>query len=396
MRTVLADSESAAGHQQSAAIPIVFLVPQLTVGGTENQLSELVVRLNRELFRPAVWCPGPWGPVGDRMMEANIPVCRIRLSSRRPISFARSVRWLRKMQPQIFHSFSYGEDAHDVLAARLAGIPIFLTSRRNIRHWNPDGRVRWRERLRNRWTNLVLANSNAAALAAAEMEGLPPDRIRVIYNGVTSSLDGNGFALRQGLGVKKDCLLVGNVANLKHVKGQDVLLRAFRRVVDHVPNAFLAICGAGESREILEQLCHRLGLAARVFFLGLRLDVKQVYRSLDLYVHSSRAEGFPNSVLEAMAYRLPVVATSAGGTAEALSDGAGWLVPSENPELLGNAMIRMLQDEPLRRRIALEGQRRAVRHFTFSRMVAEHEQLYFDLLRGIQNERSADWPENAR
>jgi len=366
----------------SMAIPIVFYVPQLTVGGTENQLAELLLQLNRKMFRPAVWCPGAWGPAGDRLTDANIPICRIRLSHRRPISFLQGVCWLRETRPQIFHSFSYGRAALDVVAARLAGVPIVLTSRRNVRHWDPDRKALWRERLRNRWTDCVLANCSAAAAVCADVEGFPRDRIQVIYNGVKLGLRLPNPGLRRALGIGPADLLVGNVANLKHVKGHNSLIRAFRWVVDELPHAHLVICGEGEEGPALERLCRELALTEHVFFLGLRRDLGSIYRGLDLYVHSSRAEGLPNAVLEAMAYGVPVVATSAGGTGELLAEHAGdCLVPLEDGCALAKAMLRMLKDEALRSQRGLAGQKSVAAGFTVSRMVAEHESLYLKLVR---------------
>jgi len=370
------------GLHPAMVIPVVYYVPQLTVGGTENQLAELLVQLNRKMFWPAVWCPGAWGPAGDRLTDANIPICRIRLSHRRLISFLQGVRWLHETKPQIFHSFSYGRAALDVLAARLAGVPIVLTSRRNIRHWDPDRKALWRERLRNRWTDCVLANCSAAAAVCADVEGFPRDRIQVIYNGVKLGLRLPNPELRRALGISPVDLLVGNVANLKHVKGQNILIRAFRWVVDELPRAHLVICGEGEEGPALERLCRELALTEHVFFLGLRHDLGSIYRGLDLYVHSSRAEGLPNAVLEAMAYGVPIVATSAGGTSELLAEHAGdCLVPLEDACALAKAMLRMLKDEALRSQRGLAGQRSVAAGFTVSRMVAEHESLYLKLVR---------------
>jgi glycosyltransferase involved in cell wall biosynthesis len=370
------------GLHPETAITVVYYVPQLTVGGTENQLAELLVQLNRKMFRPAVWCPGAWGPAGDRLTDANIPICQIRLSHRRPISFLQGVWWLRETKPHIFHSFGYGRAALDVLAARLAGVRIVLTSRRNIRHWDPDRKTLWRERLRNRWTDCVLANCSAAAAVCADVEGFPRDRIHVIHNGVKLGLRLPNPELRRDLGIRPADLLVGNVANLKDVKGHDILIRAFRRVVDELPHARLVICGEGEDGPALQCLCRELALTEHVFFLGLRHDLGSIYRDLDLYVHSSRAEGLPNSVLEAMAYGVPVVATSAGGTTELLANhGGDCLVPLEDACALAKAMLRMLKDEALRSQKGLAGQRSVAAGFTVARMVAEHESLYLNLVR---------------
>jgi len=364
-------------------VRVVYFAPQLMVGGMENQLADLLVRLNRERFQPFVWCPGPWGPPGDRLIDANIPVCRLRLSYRRPTSFVQSVHWIRQLKPRIFHSLGYADHWLDVLAARLARVPICITSRLNVRHWDQARRVRWSERLRNRWTDCVVANCDAVADVCAEVEEIPRHKIPVIYNGVELRESRPEPELRRAVGSGPTDLLVGNVANLKRVKGQDILIRAFRQVVDEVPQTRLVICGEGEEELSLKRLCEKLGLSKQVFFLGLCRTLNSVYGSLDLYVHSSRAEGFSNSILEAMAGGIPVVATTAGGTPELLGECAReCLVPAEDPSALATAVVRMLKDKSLRARLGSAGQSSAAKRFTVPRMVAAYEALYFTLLSG--------------
>lgn len=363
---------------------IVYFVPQLTVGGTEIQFTELLLRLNRSLFRPVVWCSGSWGPLGDRLKENGVPVVRFRLNPRRPFTFLRSVRWLRHMRPTIFHSFGYGDHWLDVLAAKCACIPHCITCRRNVRHWDAARRLRWSERLRNVWTDHVVANCAAAAEVCTEVEGIPREKIRVIHNGVEVRESRPEPELRRSLGIEATTLLVGNVANLKPVKGQDVLIRAFRRVADELPRARLLICGEGESLT-LKRLSQELGLSKQVFFLGLCHNLKSVYSSLDLYVHSSRAEGLSNSILEAMAYGVPVVATAAGGTPELFGEDArDCLVPPGDVSALARAMLRMLKDETLRLKHGSARQKSVAEKFTFARMVAAHEALYLKLLHNAE------------
>lgn len=361
---------------------IVYFVPQLTVGGAEYVLAQLLECLDRIRFRPLVWCPGPWGPIGDRLREGGIPVFRIQLSAYRPRSFLRSVRWLRRSRPEIFHSFGHADHWLDILAARLAGIPVCITSRHNIRHWDPQQRRRWGERLRNRWAQRVVAVSHAVATVCAEVERIPRDHIRMIYNGVELWEQRRTSEYRRRLGLGASDLLLGNVANLKRVKGQDVLLRAFQEVAHEIPHAYLAICGDGEEREPLERLCAQLGLAGKVFFLGLREDLEEIYPSLDLYVHPSHAEGLPTSVLEAMASGLPVVATAAGGTPELFAcDDEECLVPPGDHSTLAKALLRLLKDDGMRTRKGAANRRRVAAGFTTARMVAEYESLYLELLR---------------
>ena len=212
---------------------ILYYVPELSIGGTEKQLLHLVRGLDRRSFDPAVWCPGRRGPLERQLEDAGAAILR------------------GNIEPaDIFHSFSYCRNASDVLAARTAGIPIVITTRRNLRHWDRSGCLGSWELQRNRATDLVIANCRAVASLCARVERIPYYEIRMIYNGVAIPRAGTAYRdLRRELGLSPGSLLVGNVANLKPVKGQDTLLRAFHCVTGRLPEVWsFAVMGpAGKS-----------------------------------------------------------------------------------------------------------------------------------------------------
>ncbi len=355
---------------------IVYYIPQLGLGGTEHQLLHLVSGLDRGLYQPLVWCPGRWGPVADRLLQTGVPVHRLPLNPSDPRSLEQAVAWLRSLRARIFHSFGSGWEWFDTLVARLAGIPVCMTSRRNMRHWDPDGKVHLWQHIRNLGADLVIANSRTVAAFWARREGTPPEKVRVIYNGVPMPA---GRPQPESPGP-----VIGNVANLRPVKGQVFLLEAFRQVVAQAPQSRLLICGEGAALAELEQQRDRLGLRERVRFLGSRQDVEAVYRSLDLYVHSSLSEGMPNAVLEAMSHGLPVVATSAGGTPEAVVEGiTGLLAIPGDPDSLAGALLRALPNEPLRRLMGAAARQRIASRFSVARMVGEYEAVYRQCAGGL-------------
>jgi glycosyltransferase involved in cell wall biosynthesis len=205
-----------------------------------------------------------------------------------------------------------------------------------------------------------------------------PDRIEVVYNGV--SLDGAGppGALRAELGVPEGAPLVGHVGRLCDVKGQRELIRALASI----PEARAVLFGndlehGGAFRAALEREAAELGISRRVVFTGFREDAAAVMGDLDLLVLPSWTEGFPLVVLEAMARRRPVVATPVGGTPELVVDGeTGVLVPPRDPGALA-AAIRDLLDDPERRRLMGEaGYRRAAERFPVETMTRRVLAIY--------------------
>jgi glycosyltransferase involved in cell wall biosynthesis len=157
-----------------------------------------------------------------------------------------------------------------------------------------------------------------------------------------------------------------------------------------VPNAIFVLVGDGSERASLEAQAARLGIGDRVIFLGYRDDVAELLASCDLLVLPSLYEGLPLSVLEAMAAGKPVVATSVGGTPEAVLDGeTGFLVPSRDPTALVRAIQRLLKDACLRRKMGMAGRRRVQRNFSPTQMVAGVTQMYEKLLDGQASSRSS-------
>ena len=360
---------------------ILYYIPLLLLGGTERQLANLVMNLDRRRFEPLVWAADGQGPVGDMLRDAGVPVRAMAVDFADPEAIEHAVCWIRSAGPTIFQSCGYGDEWCDVVLARFAGIPLCISRRGNLRHWDPDAPPRFPEILRNAGSDIVVANSRAVAEYCERIERIRPEKIRVIHNGVEPPHEIDQQAARGELGLGPEDLVAGNVANLRPVKGHDNLLLAFRRVADSIPNAKLVICGEGETRADLERLSRNLNLQERVIFTGFRRDAAGVYAALDVYVSSAFSEGLSNAILEAMHCGLPVVATGVGGTAESVTDGVtGLLTPARDPGGLATAIIRLLGDPRLRQAMGEEGHARAREAFSIRRMVQQYENLYFEEL----------------
>lgn len=187
------------------------------------------------------------------------------------------------------------------------------------------------------------------------LAGLQPRRVETVLNGIDDQLcrrrDETVASARARWGAQADSIMVGAVGRLEPQKRFDVLLRAFAEAASRESRLRLVIAGEGSERSRLERLMTSLGLTDRCRLLGHCADVESVYHGLDLFVQSSDYEGTPNVVLEAMAYQVPVVATSAGGTAELLRDGIdGWVVPPGNEKRLAEVIVQVTRDP--RERIA--------------------------------------------
>jgi glycosyltransferase involved in cell wall biosynthesis len=228
-------------------------------------------------------------------------------------------------------------------------------------------------RAKYRACDRVIAVSEAIR-GVLERDGVSSSRLRVVYEGVPDRGKGPGGAreARLALGVPDGAPIVGNVAALTAHKDHATLLEAAALVLRARPDTRFVILGEGELRPALEAQRRALGLEDRVLLPGFRSDLDRLLPAFDVFCLSSRMEGLGTSLLDAMSFGLPVVATAAGGIPEAVEDGVtGRLVPPRAPEPLATALLELLGNEARGRAMGEAGRARFLARFSSDRMVAE-------------------------
>jgi len=274
-------------------------------------------------------------------------------------------RALRRDRPGVLvlhdpHAVSAG-----LLAARLAGGASLVAVRRvDFPLRGPFSR--WKYGACHR----VIVVSRAIG-AVLEAGGLDSTRRRLVYEGVPDRISRPGGRDElTALGVPPDAPVVGNVAALTGHKDHATLIEAMALLRARVPEAWLVIAGEGELRPALESLVRERRLGDRVVFAGFRRDLDRIVPAFSVFCLSSHLEGLGTSLLDAMAFGRPVVATAAGGIPEAVEDGVtGRIVPPREPAALAEALESVLRDDELRRGFGDAGRRRFLQHFTADRMV---------------------------
>jgi glycosyltransferase involved in cell wall biosynthesis len=206
-----------------------------------------------------------------------------------------------------------------------------------------------------------------------ESGGVGADRLRLVYEAVRDRPpQPGGQEVLAALGIPPGVPVVGNVAALTGHKGHATLIEAMALLRPRVPEARLVIAGDGELRPALEALVRERGLCDRVVFAGFRRDLDCLLPAFSVFCLSSHLEGLGTSLLDAMAFGLPVVATATGGIPEAVEDGrTGRLVPPGDPPALAEALLALLRDETRRGALGEAGRRRFLERFTVDRMVDE-------------------------
>lgn len=368
---------------------IAHVIFRLHVGGLENGLVNLINGLPSRDFRHAIICIDDFTDFKKRIQRDDVEIHAIHKKAGTDLSALwRLYRVLRKLRPDILHTRN--------LAALDALLPAFLAGVRYRIHGEHgrdiddiDGKNRKLQLLRRFHRPLVhkyIALSQDLAEYLNSKVGVATDRIVQIYNGV----DTNAF---YPLSTPNDAcsdlahwhrtgkLIVGTVGRLESVKDQMNLVRAFNILIDRYPalreTVRLVIVGDGSAREAIESELAESTSRDLVWLPGSRDDIPDILRSLNLFVLSSLAEGISNTILEAMASGVPVVATDVGGNHELVVSGeTGQLVPAANPDALCDAIARYIFDDRLRRKHGEAGRERALRKFSMERMIEQYGCVY--------------------
>ena len=247
----------------------------------------------------------------------------------------------------------------------------------------------WRNRLYNRIDRLVLRRADRIVAVSGSMEasliqsGVAADRICVIHNAVEPSRRATttpADELRRRHNLTQAQRVVGVIGRLSPEKGQMIFLKAMEKVAAHLPEVKALIIGDGRDRSLLEKFCHEKGLSDRVLFSGHQERVADYYGIIDLLVLPSLSEGLPNTVLEAMSFSVPVLATAVGGVPEVIQDGNGVVVPPNDPEALSEKMIELLKNDAMRRAMGLKGQQSLHPRFAPEKRVQRIVGLYEEAL----------------
>ena len=385
-------------------IRVFFLITDFDRGGAERALYEIVRRLRRSLFTPQVACLGGPGYYTEQYRRLNIPVRHLGLraprgaeAARFPLALARTVfrlaRLLRGERVEVLQTFLFHANMVGRLAGALARTPVVLGA---VRTAEPRHSHTLLDGLTFSLGTGEVCVSEAVRGFQAQRADVPPGRLFVIPNGV----DPADFAVpsapfergteeglarrrraRADLGLPQADPVFAFVGRLCEAKALPDLLSAFSVVAARQERAVLVIAGDGPLAPQVRTLAHRRGLEGRVRLTGWLDDPGVLYSAADCFVLSSRTEGMPGVVLEAMAAALPVVSTDAAGCRELIADeGMGLLVGRGDVGALASAMLNMLEEPDRAAHMGQQARRRALSHFNLDHMVRRYEALYGKLL----------------
>ena len=326
---------------ESSKLHVVHINTERTWRGGEQQVFSLVKGLAARGHRNTVVVRRN-SALAEKMKALNvetIPVSPIGEWNFIEAHFLN--RWIKKNKPALLHAHT----AHAVALAALAtlgtSVPFVLTRRVDF-HLSSNPFSKWKYGRAAK----VIAISEAVKKILIE-DGIPSERIVVVPSGIDVERVANVKPVpRREIGVPEEFFLIGQVAALADHKDQPTFLRAMVEIRKEFPTARAVIVGDGPLRASHERLHRKLGLGNAVQFLGFKENSLSYLAAFDVFCLSSKEEGLGTSLIDAMALRVPVVATTAGGIREIVTEPAeGLLVPPQNPMLLAQALAAVIRDK---------------------------------------------------
>jgi glycosyltransferase involved in cell wall biosynthesis len=370
---------------QAPEVAVLHLVNRFWIGGAERQFVERL-RRHPKGFRALVGCLELSGDMLPqvRALGYEPEVFPLRGSMMRfntGLQVARMAAWMRAENVRIVHGTDFNTNLLGLAAARMAGAKA-IVSRVDLGHLRA-GFGRWHreaEKLNARLADLVVANADAVREVCIRDEGVKPENCVVVRNGLDLAAFDRAMAAPLQAPLPEG-RLVAVIGNLWPVKGHRTLVEAVAQLPEQCKDVKFVCAGEGPEREYLTARIAALGLEGRVVLLGHRLDVAAVLARATAACLCSSAEGLSNALMEAMAARLPIVATDVGGNPELIRDN-GYLVPYGDVAALSGKLASLLDDAAAAQELGRAGRRRVESELTLEQMAEGHGALYRRALGG--------------
>lgn len=372
-----------------APVKVAILITLPELGGAQSHVAQLLEDLDRDRFEPVLLTAGE-GWLTEKARGLGVRVIPLRFL-KRPISPIADMlaileisRVLQRERPKVLHLHSSKAGLLGRLAGKLTGVPQILFTAHGFSFHAQLHPIAMRvfaflERTLAPLADVIVPVSDYDRQRALQFRVCEPERLHCVPNGISPSrFEGHDRAgMRAALGMPEETVLVGMVARFAHPKDHEGLLEAMRPLLSDSDAVRLVLIGGGPEMPRIRRLAETLGVAGQVVFLGDRDDIPQLLAALDLFVLTSKFEGLPISVLEAMAAGLPVIASEVGGVPELVTHGeTGMCVPAEDVEALREALCSLIADPAARERLGRKGRERARTEFTATKTVRGIEALY--------------------
>lgn len=364
----------------------MHLITELSSGGSQTALLNLLKNYDHNKYNLIVVCFYNGNKTTSKAIR-NLGIPVIDLGYKNKLRFDKLINLffiLNNYKPTILHTWLFHPNIIGRLYGRIVQTPIIITSRRNINIGSS-----FRE-LINRLTasldHKVIAVCEAARILEIKNSHVHPEKVLTIYNGVdvnkfTPVNDNQRIQLRKQLGYPPDCFIVGSLGRLHPQKGFEYLIEAIATCNEFLKGTLLLIAGSGKLESKLKNQAKKLGISNHIVFLGERADIVSILGVSDVFVSSSLWEGMSNSILEALACGLPVIATNVGGTSEIIKHNInGLLITPCDTKAIADAILDLWNSPQKMKALGLQARKIVMEKFSDQAMTQQVEQLYDNLL----------------
>ena len=364
-------------------IKLLHITFDMNIGGTEQVVRNLIESLDRKEFQSSLLCiDGVVGPWGQELEKMGYPVFCLRRTPGFDIKLIKEIRQLLKQHDfDILHCHQYTPYVYGLFGALFKKKIIIFTEHGRFypdvsslkrRIINPILQIK---------TSAITAISSATKDALVEYENFSNSKIEVIYNGIADTNIKAAPEIRKSLGLSDSDLVFGTISRLDPIKNHSMMIRAYAKILKLHPNIKLLIVGDGPQRAETERLITELGLSEKIILTGFQSKPQEYLALMDVFLLPSFSEGTSMTLLEAMCFGKPSIATAVGGTPEILEqDRTGLLISNNDEQALTAAMTKMITDLGLRLRLGEEARAAYCRKFTVGNMASNYEALYKRLL----------------
>ena len=364
------------------------------MGGAERLMVPILKHLSRTHFEPYVCAmqTKDGNPMADEIRALGVPVECLNIKHLRELdAIPRMTSYLKSIRADLVHTQLEAANILGNISAKLLRLPSVCTI-----HVMPSLDVKTKTKLHQKveWFTLrhfcdrVIAVSEEARQYHLAISGAPNGQVKTIYNGIDlttfSNLDAaqERSQVRAELGIPPEADVLITVAVLRPPKGIQFLIRAMPAILASHPNTYYLIVGSGSHRDALVEEVSRAGVNQRVIFAGMRTDVPRLLAASDIFVLPTLTEALPTVLAEAMAARLPLIASRVGGIPEMITEAQnGFLIEPEDQEGLSRACIRLLKNQEERAEMGAEGWKIVNQKFSIQRQVEQLKDLYLEQLK---------------
>lgn len=347
------------------------------LGGTETMILRFLETADRTRFNFYVAAFFPGGLLLDRAKRLNAETRLFKVSKRYNmleliVAFIRLCRFLKKNKIDIVHMYGFWTSIFSRVAIKLTKTPIGITGLRTEDNWR-----RWYhsflDRATSRWIDLYISVFNKGKELLVNRDRIPANKIVVIHNGIDLAwvITGRGTC---------PLPIVGMIAAFSSFKAHEELIRAVPKIIEKFPNIKFILVGNGKKKKGITDLITKLNLHSYFIITDFVSDVRPILSMLSVFVLVTHSEGLPVSIIEAMSFGLPVIASKVGGVPELIDDGInGVLISPNKVDQLSSAIIELLQNHDKAKSIGDRAREKIVRDFSIETMSGKVLSRYLSL-----------------